>query len=210
MVGARGAACGGVRAPHLATGMGADRARQARPMVEFMVDSTRSVVDFVLAGAFARPPNLRVLVPHSGAMLPLLSDRIALFQQGFGLGADAAPCSVCGSTRPARRSRTPSRCSRRSRARGLSSTAATPAGPLSLRSTPSWGPSTMPSSGRSRRLVGAHHPERESSAGAVRRRLELSRRAGSTAISSDVLSYDGRRSRSPRRAVGRSCPGVRP
>lgn len=52
-----------------------------RPMLEFMFDSTRTIVDLVLAGVLDRYPNLRIIVPHSGATLPILSDRIAQFQQ---------------------------------------------------------------------------------------------------------------------------------
>lgn len=59
-----------------------------RPMLEFMFDSTRSIVDLVFAGVLDRYLNLRVVVPHSGATLPFLSDRIGLFQQGLGIGAD--------------------------------------------------------------------------------------------------------------------------
>lgn len=52
-----------------------------RPMLEFMFDSTRSVVDLILIGVLARHPSLRIVVPHSGAVLPVLSDRIAMFQR---------------------------------------------------------------------------------------------------------------------------------
>jgi predicted TIM-barrel fold metal-dependent hydrolase len=64
-----------------------------RPMLEFLFDSTRSIVDLVFAGVLTRYPNLRVIVPHSGATLPFLSDRIALFQQLFGAAGDAMPWS---------------------------------------------------------------------------------------------------------------------
>ncbi|GAA4667888.1 amidohydrolase family protein [Frondihabitans cladoniiphilus] len=62
-----------------------------RPMLEFMFDSTRSIVDLVLAGVLIRYPNLRVVVPHAGATLPFLSDRIALFQEVFGTADNAMP-----------------------------------------------------------------------------------------------------------------------
>lgn len=62
-----------------------------RPMLEFMFDSTRSIVDMVLAGVLDRHPTLRVIVPHSGATLPILSDRIALFQSMFEAGAGTMP-----------------------------------------------------------------------------------------------------------------------
>ena len=47
-----------------------------RPMLEFMFDTTRTVTDMVLAGVLDRHPNLRVIVPHAGAALPLLTSRI--------------------------------------------------------------------------------------------------------------------------------------
>ncbi|SIS00937.1 amidohydrolase family protein [Williamsia sterculiae] len=60
------------------TGLG-----RPRPMLEFMFDSTRSVADLVLSGVLTRHPGLRVIVPHSGAVLPALHDRISLFLDGF-------------------------------------------------------------------------------------------------------------------------------
>lgn len=60
-----------------------------RPMLEFMFDSTRTIVDLVFAGVLQRHPGLRVVMPHAGATLPILSDRIAMFQQGF-MPADAS------------------------------------------------------------------------------------------------------------------------
>lgn len=50
-----------------------------RPMLEFLFDTTRAVVDLVLSGALARYPNVRVIIPHAGAVLPLVADRIAAF-----------------------------------------------------------------------------------------------------------------------------------
>jgi 6-methylsalicylate decarboxylase len=49
-----------------------------RPMLEFMFDTTRSVSDMVLAGVLERFPDLRVIVPHAGAALPVLVERIEL------------------------------------------------------------------------------------------------------------------------------------
>ncbi|BDZ48534.1 amidohydrolase [Frondihabitans sucicola] len=62
-----------------------------RPMLEFLFDTTRSIVDLVFAGVLTRYPDLRVIVPHSGATLPFLSDRIALFQRLSGDAGDAMP-----------------------------------------------------------------------------------------------------------------------
>jgi predicted TIM-barrel fold metal-dependent hydrolase len=50
-----------------------------RPMLEFLFDTTRTVVDLVLNGTIARYPHLELIVPHLGATLPLVADRV----QGF-------------------------------------------------------------------------------------------------------------------------------
>jgi predicted TIM-barrel fold metal-dependent hydrolase len=50
-----------------------------RPMLEFLFDTTRAVVDLVLTGTIARHPGIDVIVPHAGATLPLVADRIAVF-----------------------------------------------------------------------------------------------------------------------------------
>lgn len=47
-----------------------------RPMLEFFFDTTRSVTDMVLAGVLERYPNIRVIVPHAGAALPILASRV--------------------------------------------------------------------------------------------------------------------------------------
>jgi predicted TIM-barrel fold metal-dependent hydrolase len=50
-----------------------------RPMVEFLFDTTRTVLDLVLNGTIAAHPGLRLIVPHAGAVLPLLADRVTAF-----------------------------------------------------------------------------------------------------------------------------------
>lgn len=50
-----------------------------RPMLEFFFDTTRAVVDLVLKGTFASNPDLIVIVPHGGATLPLVADRVQAF-----------------------------------------------------------------------------------------------------------------------------------
>ena len=50
-----------------------------RPMIEFLFDTTRTVVDLVLNGTIAANPDLRLIVPHAGAVLPLLADRVSAF-----------------------------------------------------------------------------------------------------------------------------------
>jgi len=49
-----------------------------RPMLEFMFETTRSITDMVLSGALHRHPDMRVLVPHAGAALPVLAARVEL------------------------------------------------------------------------------------------------------------------------------------
>ena len=50
-----------------------------RPMLEFLFDTTRTVVDLVLNGVLTRNPELRLIVPHAGATLPLVAERVCTF-----------------------------------------------------------------------------------------------------------------------------------
>jgi 6-methylsalicylate decarboxylase len=50
-----------------------------RPMLEFLFDTTRAVVDLVLGGTVAAHPDLALIVPHAGAVLPMVADRIQAF-----------------------------------------------------------------------------------------------------------------------------------
>lgn len=51
-----------------------------RPMVEFLFDTTRAIVDLVLSGTLAAHPNVELIVPHGGATLPMVADRVAVFR----------------------------------------------------------------------------------------------------------------------------------
>jgi predicted TIM-barrel fold metal-dependent hydrolase len=55
-----------------------------RPMLEFLFDTTRAVVNLVLNGTVARHPNIEVIVPHAGAALPAIADRVAAFSLVLG------------------------------------------------------------------------------------------------------------------------------
>ena len=59
-----------------------------RPLLEFLLDTTRAVVNLVLNGTIARHPDVEIIVPHAGATLPMIVDRIAAFAPL--LGADAS------------------------------------------------------------------------------------------------------------------------
>jgi predicted TIM-barrel fold metal-dependent hydrolase len=65
-----------------------------RPVLEFVFDTTRTVTDLLLGGTTRRHPNLRIIVPHGGAALPLLAERVQTFRDrlragGAGPGPDA-------------------------------------------------------------------------------------------------------------------------
>jgi 6-methylsalicylate decarboxylase len=51
--------------------------RRSRAMIEFLFETTRTVVDLVLGGVLARFPRVRLVVPHAGALLPLVAGRVA-------------------------------------------------------------------------------------------------------------------------------------
>ncbi len=59
-----------------------------RPMLEFLFDTTRAVVDLVLGGTVARYPGIEIIVPHAGATLPMVADRINVFAALVGAGAE--------------------------------------------------------------------------------------------------------------------------
>jgi len=59
-----------------------------RPMVEFLFDTSRAVVDLVLDGTIAAHPELELIVPHAGAALPVLADRVRAFSALLAPGID--------------------------------------------------------------------------------------------------------------------------
>lgn len=68
-----------------------------RPMLEFLLDTTRAVADLVLGGRLERHPRIELIVPHAGAALPVLADRIAGLAGMFSLGGrDAGEIDVIG------------------------------------------------------------------------------------------------------------------
>lgn len=50
------------------------------PMMEFIFDTTRCVVDLMLRGYPEKYPDIKFLMPHCGSMLPYVVDRIASFK----------------------------------------------------------------------------------------------------------------------------------
>lgn len=55
------------------------------PMLEFMFETTRAVFNLILSGTLERFPNLEIIVPHAGAAIPVLADRVAGLSPALGL-----------------------------------------------------------------------------------------------------------------------------
>jgi predicted TIM-barrel fold metal-dependent hydrolase len=53
-----------------------------RPLIEFMFETTRAVTNLILGGARRRFPRIEFIVPHGGAALPVLVDRVTAFAEG--------------------------------------------------------------------------------------------------------------------------------
>jgi predicted TIM-barrel fold metal-dependent hydrolase len=66
----------------------------AAPMLEFMFETTRAVTHLLLSGTLARCPKIRFIVPHAGAALPTLSDRIAGTIPVLGLANAPSPDQI--------------------------------------------------------------------------------------------------------------------
>lgn len=77
---------GAIAVIHPTAAPGADATAFGRPspMLEYLFDTTRAIVDLAVSGAFERFPGIEWLVPHAGAVLPAVVDRVSLFQQVFG------------------------------------------------------------------------------------------------------------------------------
>ena len=56
-----------------------------RPMLEFLFDTTRAVVDLVLNGTVATHPGIEFVIPHGGATLPVIADRVNVFSMLLGV-----------------------------------------------------------------------------------------------------------------------------
>ena len=47
------------------------------PFMEFFFDTTRTVANMILNGVIKKYPNIKFVIPHAGAFMPILSDRLA-------------------------------------------------------------------------------------------------------------------------------------
>jgi len=61
-----------------------------RPMLEFLLDTTRAIANLVLTGTLDRYDGIRLIVPHAGAALPVVADRLAGFASLFPVGGREA------------------------------------------------------------------------------------------------------------------------
>lgn len=61
-----------------------------RPMLEFLVDATRTAAALLTDGVPTRHPSLQLIITHCGAFLPLLVDRLRLFAAAITPGGDSA------------------------------------------------------------------------------------------------------------------------
>ena len=62
----------------------------AAPILEFIFETTRSITDLVLSGVLRRHPDLRIVVPHAGAALPVVAGRVNLLGPKLFKVADGA------------------------------------------------------------------------------------------------------------------------
>ena len=51
------------------------------PMIEFVFDEARTVVDLLFAGVLLDFPNIRFMISHSGGAMPVILERISLFYE---------------------------------------------------------------------------------------------------------------------------------
>ena len=49
------------------------------PILEFPMDTARTVTDLVFAGTLTRYPDIRMIIPHAGGALTAVAERIAAF-----------------------------------------------------------------------------------------------------------------------------------
>lgn len=54
-----------------------------RPMVEFLLDTTRSVFNLALNGALHRYPGINWVVPHTGGAISIMVDRVHAFAEAW-------------------------------------------------------------------------------------------------------------------------------
>lgn len=56
------------------------------PMIEFIFDTTRAVFNLILSGTLEKYPDVKVIVPHAGAAVPVLTARVGAISALLKLG----------------------------------------------------------------------------------------------------------------------------
>lgn len=56
------------------------------PLMEFFFDTTRAIVFMSQKNVFSKYPNIKWIVPHSGALLPVIAQRVHMGNQMFNVG----------------------------------------------------------------------------------------------------------------------------
>lgn len=69
------------------------------PLLEFLNDTTRAVINMIVNGTFARFPHIRVVVPHCGSFLPNVADRLAGLTAFLALKGKGRPVDISGALR---------------------------------------------------------------------------------------------------------------
>lgn len=57
-----------------------------RPMMEFLVETTRNLTSLLMNDSLDRNPDVQVIATHCGGFISLLIDRLELFDRAFGSG----------------------------------------------------------------------------------------------------------------------------
>lgn len=58
------------------------------PFMEFFFDTTRTIINMILKGTLKRFPDVKIIVPHAGACLSILADRMQVGLQVLNRGKD--------------------------------------------------------------------------------------------------------------------------
>lgn len=64
------------------------------PLFEFIVDTTRAVINMIMHGTLERFPDIKVVVPHSGSFVPWLYSRLTSIQKVLSANGLLEPVDV--------------------------------------------------------------------------------------------------------------------
>ena len=62
-----------------------------RPMMEFMFETARAVTDLVVAAVLERFPRISFIIPHAGAVLPVLASRVDMITRVLARDGKSVP-----------------------------------------------------------------------------------------------------------------------